>query len=120
MANIVPASATRILEKTLDNLRTKANSNGECFGGEIMDAMREAGAALGVDRLEVLLTRAVLVRTMESQGESYPTMVLQEYEKRMQVSQALKYLSAAINWVTHLKQQPGNLPGGDTADHVTT
>ena len=37
-------------------MRIRANANGECFGGEIGDAMREAGVALGLDRLEVLLT----------------------------------------------------------------
>jgi hypothetical protein len=57
MGNIVPSSAMQILEKTLDSVRLRANSNGECFGGEIMDAMREAGLEQGVDRLEVLLTR---------------------------------------------------------------
>jgi hypothetical protein len=41
----------------MDNVRTRSNSDGECFGGEIMDCMREAGKALGADRLEVLLTR---------------------------------------------------------------
>ncbi|PYV62961.1 MAG: hypothetical protein DMG97_39005 [Acidobacteria bacterium] len=65
MGNIVPNSAPQILELTLDKVRLRANANGECFGGEIMDAMREAAAGLRVDRLEVLLTRTVLVQTME-------------------------------------------------------
>jgi hypothetical protein len=46
MGNIVPASAQPILERTLDTVRMRANSNGECFGGEIMDALREAGTAI--------------------------------------------------------------------------
>jgi hypothetical protein len=62
-----------------------------------MDAMREAAESLRVDRLEVLLTRTVLVRTMESLGESYPAEVLQDYDNRMPVSKALKYLREAID-----------------------
>ena len=104
MGNIVPSSAMQILEKTLDSVRLRANSNGECFGGEIMDAMREAGLEQGVDRLEVLLTRTMLVQTMESLGESYPAMVLQDYENRMPVSRALKYLMDTIDW-TRLKSE---------------
>ena len=68
-----------------------------------MDAMREAGVALRADRLEILLTRTVLVQTMESLGESYPAMVLQDYENRMPVSRALKYLIEAIDWTRRLK-----------------
>jgi len=93
---MVPNSARQILERSLDTVRIRANSNGECFGGEIADALREAGVALGVDRLEVLLTRTVLTRTMDSLGESYPAEVLQDYENRIPVSKALKYLSEAI------------------------
>lgn len=103
MGNIVPNSTPQILERTLDSVRLRANSNGECFGGEIMDAMREAGVALRADRLEVLLTRTVLVQTMESLGVSYPAVVLQDYENRMPVSRALKYLSEAIDWTRRLK-----------------
>ena len=73
----------------LDGLRLRANSNGECFGGEIMDAMRKAGVALGTDRLEILLTRTILVQTMESLGESYPAVVVQDYENRIPVSKDL-------------------------------
>ncbi len=69
-----------------------------------MDAMREAGVALRANRLEILLTRTVLVQTMESLGESYPAVVLQDYENRMPVSRALKYLSEAINWTRREKQ----------------
>ena len=104
MGNIVPSSALQILERTLDSVRLRANSNGECFGGEIMDAMREAGIEQRVDRLEILLTRTILVHTMESLGESYPAMVLQDYENRMPVSRALKYLMDTIDW-TRLKSE---------------
>lgn len=68
-----------------------------------MDAMREAGVALRADRLEILLTRTVLVQTMESLGERYPAMVLQDYENRMPVSRALKYLIESIEWTRRLK-----------------
>jgi len=81
MGNIVPVAAKKILQGTLDKVRLRANSVGECFGGDIMDAMRETGSALSADRLEGLLTRSVLVRTMESLGENYPAEVLQDYEK---------------------------------------
>ena len=103
MGNIVPNSTPQILEKTLDSVRLRANSNGECFGGEIMDAMREAAVALRVDRLEIMLTRTVLVQNMESLGEEYPAVVLQDYENRIPVSRALKYLSAAIDWTRRLQ-----------------
>ena len=96
MSNMVPKSAAQILERSLHTVRIRANSNGECFGGEIADALREAGVALGVDRLEVLLIRTVLTRTMESLGENYPAEVLQDYENRIPVSKALRYLSEAI------------------------
>jgi hypothetical protein len=100
MGNMVPASARPILERTLDLVRIRANSNGECFGGEIMDALREAGTTLGADRLEVMLTRTVLVRAMESMGEPYPAELLQNYDNRMRISDALRYLSEAIAWST--------------------
>jgi hypothetical protein len=96
MTNMVPASTSEILQRTLDTVRIRTNSNGECFGGEIADALREAGVALGVDRLEVLLTRTVLTRTMESLGENYPAEVLQDYQNRMPLSKALRYLNEAI------------------------
>jgi hypothetical protein len=99
MSKMVPNSAKQILERSLDTVRIRANSNGECFGGEIAEALREAGVALRVDRLEVLLTRTVLTRTMESLGENYPAEVLQDYENRMPVSKALRYLSEAIVWL---------------------
>ena len=111
MSNMVPRSATQILERSLDTVRIRANSNGECFGGEIADAMREAGEALGVDRLQVLLTRTVLARTMESFGESYPAEILQDYENHMPVSKALRYLSEAIVSLEQLKTpESGSAP----------
>jgi hypothetical protein len=103
MTNMVPASCSEILKRTLDTVRIRANSDGECFGGEITDALREAGVALGVDRLEILLTRTILARTMESLGESYPAEVLQDYQNRMPVSKALRYLNEAISWIGKLE-----------------
>jgi hypothetical protein len=103
VGNIVPNSALLMLERTLDSVRLKANSNGECLGGDIMDSMREAGIALRADRLEILLTRTVLVQTMESLGEEYPAVVLQDYEHRMPVSKALKYLTEALDWTRRRK-----------------
>jgi hypothetical protein len=41
---------------------------------------------------------------MESIGESYPAMVLQDYENRIPVSRALKYLMDAIDWTRRLKE----------------
>jgi len=93
---VVPKSALRILEMTLDIVTIRANANGELFGGEIAEAMGEAGNQLGIDRLEVLLVRTVLVRTMESLGENYPSEVLQNHETRMRVSEAIKYLREAM------------------------
>jgi hypothetical protein len=110
MTNMVPASSSEILKRALDTVRIRANSDGECFGGEITDALREAGVALGVDRLEILLTRTILARTMESLGESYPAEVLQDYQNRMPVSKALKYLNEAIVWIGKLeKSEVGSL-----------
>lgn len=96
--NIVPISALLILEKALENLQSRANSRGECYGGEILDCMKEAGTALAVDALELQLTRTILVRTMESLGENYPAGVLQNYDHRMPLSEALTYLREAIAW----------------------
>jgi hypothetical protein len=119
MGNMVPASARPILERTLDIVRIRANSNGECFGGEIMDALREAGTALGADRLEVLLTRTVLVRAMESMGETYPAEVLQNYDNRMRISEALRYLREAIAWSTMPEETPRSTASSenDTGDY---
>jgi hypothetical protein len=41
---------------------------------------------------------------MESMGEEYPAEVFQDYEHRMPVSAALKYLREAIGEIVH---QPG-------------
>ena len=100
---MTPKSASEILIRTLDTVRIRANANGECFGGEIVDAMREAGVALGVDRLEVLLTRTILLRTMESLGENYPAELLQDFETRIPVYKALKYLNEVIVRATELQ-----------------
>jgi hypothetical protein len=67
------------------------------------DAMREAGEALGVDRIEILLTEPSLPRKMQSLGERYPAEVLQDYQNRMPVSKALRYLSKAIICLQKLK-----------------
>jgi hypothetical protein len=69
MATLIPPSTLQVLEITLDTVKMRANINREVFGGEIMDAIREAGVALGNDSLEVLLIGTVLVRAMESLGE---------------------------------------------------
>jgi hypothetical protein len=76
-----------------------------------MDAMREAGVALKADRLEILLTRTVLAQTMESLGEGYPAVVLQDYENPMPVSKALKYLTEAIDWTRRRKHSDESLRG---------
>ena len=47
IVNIAPDEARRILERTCDRVKLRANANGECFGGEIMDSLREAGVELG-------------------------------------------------------------------------
>ena len=103
MGNLVPSSALPVLNRTLDAIRIRANADGEVFGGEIMDAMRDAGSSLRVDRLELLLIRTVLVRAMESLGENYPGEVLQNHETRMRVSDAIKYLREAIEWTSRLQ-----------------
>src|SRR3954467_4735921 len=105
---MIPKSASEILKRTLDTIRIRANANGECFGGEIVDAMREAGTALGVDRLEILLTKTLLLRTMESLGERYPAEVLQDFQTRMPVSKALKYLNETIIRTAELVASEGN------------
>ena len=110
MGTIVPKSALEILKHTLDTVRLRADANGECFGGEIADAMRDAGGSLGVDRLEILLTRTLLVRAMESLGESYPTEVLQNFETRMPLSKAINYLNEAIAWTARLEESPQENP----------
>jgi len=119
MGNIVPASARPILERALDIVRMRANSNGECFGAEITEALQEAGTALGADGLEVLLTRTLLVRTMESLGETYPSEVLHNFETRMRVSEALRYLRETIDSTARLKNSP-ELPIGENGSELRT
>lgn len=95
MAEMVPDVAQRILKRTLDRVKLRANSNGECFGGEITEALREAGVDLGAHHVEILQTRSLLVRIMESLGEAYPAELLQDYENRIPLSKALKFLNEA-------------------------
>ena len=61
----------------------------------------------GVDRLEVLLTRNMLLRAMETLGAPYPAELLQEVQTRTPVSKALKYPSEAIR-SADLKYLGGN------------
>jgi HD superfamily phosphodiesterase len=100
MANTVPDVAPRVFERALERIKLRANSNGECFGGEIMESLREAGVDLGAHHAEILQTRSVLVRTMESLGEAYPAETLQDYDNRIQLSKALRFLNAALEWAT--------------------
>lgn len=94
----MPDAARRILERVCDKVKLRANSNGECLGGEIMDALREAGVEVGAQHVEILQTRSLLVRGMESFGEGYPAEILQDYEERIPLSIALRFLNEAMNW----------------------
>jgi hypothetical protein len=96
IAIIAPDEARRILERTCDRVKLRANSNGECFGGEIMDSLREAGIELGARHLEILQTRSLLVRSMELLGEEFPAEILQDYDNRISLSTAWKFLNHAI------------------------
>jgi hypothetical protein len=96
IVKIAPDEARRILERTCDMVKVRANSNGECFGGEIIDSLREAGIQLGASHFEILQTRSLLVRSMESLGEEYPAEILQDYQHRIPVSTALRFLNKAI------------------------
>lgn len=107
MSDMIPKSAPDILRRTLYIVRIRANADGECFGSEIVDAMREAGLELGFDRVEVLLTRNVLLRAMETVGKPYPAELAQDFQTRIPVSEALKYLSEAIR-SADLKDSGGN------------
>ena len=106
---VVPKSALRILEMTLDLIRMRANIDGEIFGNQIADAMRDAGSQLGIDRLEILLVRTLLVRAMESLGENYPAELLQNHETRIRLSDAIRYLQGAIESTTRLQDDAGEL-----------
>ena len=110
-AIMIPTSASEILKRTLETVRLRANANGECFGGEIAEAMRQAGIAIGVDRLDVLLTQTVLARTMESLGENYPAEVLQDFETRMPLSKAIDYLNEAIAKTAGSQENPISVSG---------
>ena len=96
IANIAPDEARRILERTCDRVKLRANPNGECFGGEIMDSLRQAGVELGAHHIEILQTRSLLVHSMELLGEEYPAEVLQNYDDRIPLSTALRFLNGAI------------------------
>jgi hypothetical protein len=50
---------------------------------------------------------------MESLGEEYPAERLQDYEHRMPVSTALKYLSVAIDETPLPKDSSGTLTTGE-------
>lgn len=94
----MPDAARRILERTCDNVKLRANSNGECLGGEITESLREAGVEVGANHVEILQTRSLLVRSMESLGEGYPAEILQDYDNRIPLSRALRFLNEAMNW----------------------
>jgi hypothetical protein len=47
---------------------------------------------------------------MESLGEEYPAMVLQDYEDRMPVSKALRYLTEALDWTRRRKRSDEDFP----------
>lgn len=96
IVNIAPDEARRILERTCERVKLRADSNGECFGGEIIDSLREAGVELGARHIEILQARSLLVRGMESLGEEYPAELLQDYEQRIPLSTALRFLNQAI------------------------
>ena len=101
MANTVPDVAPRILGLASERIKLRANSNGECFGRDIMESLREAGVELGAHHVEILRTRRVLVQAMESLGEdAYPAEILQDYETRFPLSKALRLLNAGMNWAT--------------------
>src|SRR5262249_3808372 len=93
---IDPDEARRILERTCDRVKLRVNPNGECFGGNIMDSLREAGVELGAHHIEILQTRNVLVRSMELLGEEYPGEILQQYNQPIPLSMALRFLNEAI------------------------
>jgi hypothetical protein len=95
ITKIAPEEARRILERTCERVKLRANANGECFGAEIMDSLREAGVELGARHLEILQTKSLLVRSMEWLGEEYPAEILQDYDRRIPISTALRLLNEA-------------------------
>lgn len=61
-----------------------------------MDSLREAGVELGANHFEILQTRNLLVRGMELLGEEYSADILQDYDNRIPLSTALRFLHQAI------------------------
>ena len=96
IASIAPDEARRILERACERVKLRANSNGECFGGEIMDALREAGVEVGARHVEILQTRSGSCAALELVCEGYPAEILQDYDHRIPLSTALKFLNEAI------------------------
>jgi len=97
IVKIAPDEARRILERTCDKIKLRANSNGECMGGEIIDSLREAGVELGAQHIQILQIRSLLARSLELLGEEYPAEILQDYENRIPLSTALRFLRAAVD-----------------------
>lgn len=65
IANIAPDEARRILERTCDRVKLRVNSNGEYFGGEIMDPGARCRYEIGANHIEILETRSLLVHSTE-------------------------------------------------------
>jgi hypothetical protein len=107
IVNLAPDEARRILERTCDRVKLRANSNGECLGGEIMESLREAGVELGTNHFEILQTRSLLVRSMELLGEEWPAEILQDYDNRIPLSTALRFLNEAIDKTRARETDPG-------------
>jgi len=96
IAKIVPELSRRIIERACETIKLRANADGECVGGEIMDSLREAGVELGANHIEILRAKNLLVRSMESGGEAYPADILQDYANRIPISTALRFLNQAL------------------------
>ena len=105
IAKIDRDEARRILDRTCDKMTLRADSNGECLGGEIMDSLREAGIELGANHIEILQTRSLLVRSVESSGEEFPAEILQNYEHRIPLSRALRFLNEAMERTTRERDE---------------
>jgi len=58
-----------------------------------MDSLREAGVEPGVHHVEILQTRSFLVRSMELLGDEFPAEILQDYDHRIPLSTALRFLN---------------------------
>jgi hypothetical protein len=61
-----------------------------------MDSLREAGVEVGANHFEILQTRSLLARSMEVTGEAFPAEILQDFEHRIPLSMALRFLKDAI------------------------